>query len=79
MGEGNVPENAESEPEQSPRMNFNFESPANMKNNPMQEILPEFLKDSDNLLILVLTLMLVREKANTPLIIALMSILMKNN
>jgi len=39
--------------------------------------LPNFLKDSDNVLILALLLILMKEKANQSLIIALMSILMQ--
>ncbi|MCL1903059.1 MAG: hypothetical protein FWF94_01410 [Oscillospiraceae bacterium] len=39
------------------------------------EAMPEFLKDSDNVLILILALMLIKEKSNLSLIVALMSIL----
>ncbi|MCL2071149.1 MAG: hypothetical protein FWH07_02825 [Oscillospiraceae bacterium] len=41
--------------------------------------MPEVLKDSDNVLILVLALMLMKEKSNLPLVIALMSILMTDS
>ncbi|MCL1789088.1 MAG: hypothetical protein FWG33_01890 [Oscillospiraceae bacterium] len=41
--------------------------------------IPEILKDSDNVLILVLALMLIKEKSNLPLVIALMSILILDN
>jgi hypothetical protein len=46
----------------------------------MNSILPfneDFLKDSDNVLILILIFMLMKEKADKTLIIALMSILMQ--
>jgi hypothetical protein len=46
-----------------------------MKPNPALA-LPDFLKDSDNALILALILILMKEKADKTLIIALMSILM---
>ena len=39
--------------------------------------MPGFLKDSDNLLIIGLLFMLMKEKSNKALIIALMSILMQ--
>jgi lipoprotein signal peptidase len=40
--------------------------------------MPSFLKDPDNVLILVLILMLMKEKSNRALVISLMSILMQN-
>jgi len=39
----------------------------------------EILKDSDNVLILIFIFMLMKEKANKPLLFALMSILMQGN
>jgi len=50
------------------------------KSSSQQSMIPDFLggflKDSDNTLILILVLMLMKEKADKTLIIALMSILM---
>ena len=43
---------------------------------PLGDSMPDFLKDSDNLLILALILMLMKEKANRPLMFALMSMLL---
>jgi len=44
----------------------------------LPESIPDFLKDSDNMLILVLILLLMKQKTdNRALIIALMSILMQ--
>jgi len=40
--------------------------------------LPSVLKDSDNVLVLVLIYILMKEKTNQPLIFALMSILMQD-
>jgi hypothetical protein len=42
-----------------------------------QNILTDLLKDTDNILILVLIFMLMKEKANQPLVIALLSVLMQ--
>ena len=38
--------------------------------------IPDFLKDTDNLLILVLILILMKQKSNTALVVALLSVFM---
>ena len=43
----------------------------------LPDSMPDFLNDSDNVLILVLILMLMKQKSDRALIIALMSILMQ--